>query len=86
LKKYVDVDHFVGKYIWGRSEQYVLKGNVKIQPTQKKVECFESSISNFFLWKILIKRMMCRKRNCERSKTFNCQEPFTDVVFGKYLV
>ncbi len=27
---------FVSKYIWGRNEQYILKGNVKRQPTQKK--------------------------------------------------
>jgi hypothetical protein len=29
---------------------------------------------------------MCRKKNCEISKMFNCQEQFIDVVFGKYLV
>jgi hypothetical protein len=56
LKEYVDVEHFVSKYIWGRNEQYILKGNVKRQPTQKKVKWFESSISNFFLWKILKKK------------------------------
>jgi len=82
----VDVEHFDGKYIWGRNEKYKLKGNVKRQPTQKKVECLESSISNTFLWEILLKRMMYRKRNSKRSKTFNGQEQFTDVVFGKYLV
>ncbi len=47
-KEYMDVKHFVREYIWRRNEQYILKGHVKRQPTQKKVECFESSISNCF--------------------------------------
>jgi hypothetical protein len=49
LKEYVDVEHFVSKYNHGRNEQYILKGNMKIQATQKKVKCFESTISNSFL-------------------------------------
>ncbi len=47
-KEYMDVKHFVREYIWRRNEQYILKGHVKRQPTQKRLNVLKVQISNFF--------------------------------------